>query len=97
FAGGEMEWQSHDLKRQQQVGEDDCRVNLEELGGGDGDLGCDFGLFADFDKGVVLADVAVFLHVAAGLTHEPNGSGLYRQAPAGTHKQEIGGGHKQLS
>ena len=45
-----MERQSHDLERQQEVGEDDGRVNAEKLGGGDGDFGGEFGLFADFEQ-----------------------------------------------
>ena len=97
FAGREMKWQAHDFQRQQQVGEDDGGVNLEELGGGDGDLGREFRLLADFDQGIMFADVAVLLHVAAGLAHEPNRSGLDRKALAGTYKQGVRGGHKQLS
>ena len=97
FAGGEMEGQAHDFERQQQVGEDDGGVNLEELGGGDGHFGREFGLLADFDQRMMLADVAVFLHVAASLAHEPNRSGLDRKPLAGADKQGVGCGHKQLS
>ena len=97
FSGGEMEGQAHDLQRQQQVGEDDGGVNLQELGGGDGHFGGEFRLLADFDQRMVLADVAVFLHVAAGLAHEPDRSGFHRKPLAGAYKQGVGSGHKQLS
>ena len=97
FARGEMEWQAHDLQRQQQVGEDDGGVNLEELGGGDGDFGGQFRLLADFDQRMVLADVAVLLHVTARLAHEPYGSGFHRKPPTGAQEQGFGGRHKPLS
>ncbi len=97
FAGGEMEGQAHDFERQQQVGEDDGSVNLEELGGGDGHFGRELRLLADFDQGMVLADVAILLHVAACLAHEPDRSGFDRKPLAGAHKEGIGSGHKQLS
>ena len=71
-----MERQAHDLEGQQQVREDNGGVNLEVLGGGDGHFGGEFRLFADFDQRMVLADVAVFLHVTAGLAHEPYRSGF---------------------
>jgi hypothetical protein len=45
----------------------------------------------------MLADVAVLLHVAASLTHEPDWGGLNWKPPAGAYEEGLGRGHKQLS
>ena len=99
FAGLELEVEAHGLERQQQVGKDDGGVDAEFFGGGDGDLGGDVGLLADFDQGVVLADVAVLLHVAAGLAQEPDGGAIDGLAQAGADKAAavedgFGDGHR---
>ena len=43
-------------------------------------------MLADFHQGVVLADIAIFLHVAAGLAQEPNRRAIDRTAQAGADK-----------
>ena len=86
FAGLELERQAHGLERQQQVGKDDGRVHAQLFRGGDGDFGGELGLLADFDQRVVLADVAVFLHVAAGLAQKPDRRAVDGLAQAGAHK-----------
>ncbi len=53
---------------------------------GDGDFRSDFRLLADLDQRVMLADVAVLLHVAAGLAQKPHRRPVDRLAQAGTHK-----------
>ncbi len=90
FAGLEFEGQAHGLERQQQVGKDDGRVDAELLGGGDGDLGREVGLLADFNQRVVLADVAVLLHVAAGLAQKPDGRAIDGLAQTGADKAAAG-------
>ena len=51
----------------------------------------EIGRTAQLEKRVLLAEGAVFGHVAPGLTHEPDWCGVNRLAPAGF--QETGGGH----
>ena len=86
FAGLEFEGQSHGLERQEQVGKDDGRVDAELFRGSDGDFRGEVGLLADFNQGVVLSDVAIFLHVAACLAQEPNWCPVDGLAQAGTQK-----------
>ena len=86
LAGLELEVQAHRLQRQQQVGEDDGRVDAQLFRGGDGDLGGDLRLLADFDQRVVLADVAVLLHIAAGLAQKPDRRAVDGLAQAGAEK-----------
>ncbi len=83
FARRKVEGQAHDFQGQQQVGEDDGRVDVQVLRRGDGDFGGEFRLLADLDQRIVLAHVAVLLHVAAGLAHEPDRSGVNRKPLAG--------------
>ena len=87
LAGLEFEGQAHGLERQQQVGKDDGCVDAELFGGGDGDFGGEVGLLADFDQRVVFADVAIFLHVAAGLAQKPDRRAVDGLAQAGAEKR----------
>ena len=89
--------QPHHFQWKQQVGEDDGRIDVQEFGGSDGDFGCQFGLLADLDQRVMLAHVAILLHVAPSLAHKPDRSGINRKPLAGTYKERIGGGHKETS
>ena len=86
FACLELERQSHGLQREQEVGKDDGGIHAQLFSGGDGDLSRDFRLLADFDEGVVLANVAVFLHVAAGLAEKPHGSAIDGATETGANK-----------
>ncbi len=83
FACLELEGQAHGLEGQQKIGKDDGGVHAELFRGGDGDFGGDVGLLADFDQRVVLADVAILLHVAASLAQEPDRRAVNRLAQAG--------------
>jgi len=67
FAGLEFEVEAHGLEGQQQIGKDDGGVDAKLFSGGDGDLRGQLGLLADFNQCVMLADLAILLHVAAGL------------------------------
>ncbi len=93
FSGGKMEGQAHDFERKQKVGEDDGGVDSEKFGGGDGDFGGEFGLLADFEQGMLLANGAVLRHVASGLAHEPDGSTVDRLRFAGANEDGIGSRH----
>ena len=78
--------QAHGLERQQQVGKDDRRIHAQLFGGGDGDFGGQVGLLADLHQRVVLADVAVFLHVAPGLAQKPDRGAIHGPAQAGANE-----------
>ena len=41
FSGLEVERQAHDFERQQQIGKDDGRIDVQRFGGRDGDFGCE--------------------------------------------------------
>ena len=90
FSGLKFEVEAHGLKRQQQVGEDDRRIDTEFLGGRNGDFCGEFRLLADFDKGVMLANISVLLHVAAGLAQEPYRCAIDGAAQAGADKSAAG-------
>ena len=90
FAGDEFEVEAHGGEGQEEIGEDDSRVDTEALGGGDGDFGGDVRGAADFEEGVVLADGHVLGHVAAGLAEEPDGGAVDGLAEAGA--DEAAGG-----
>jgi hypothetical protein len=95
FSSGKMKGQAHDFEREQKVGEDDGGVDSEKFGSGNGNFGGEFGLLADFEQGMLLANGAVFGHVASGLTHEPDGSVVDRLRFAGANEAGIGGRHDQ--
>ena len=86
FARLKFKRQPHRLERQQQIGKDDGRVNAQLFGRGDGHFGGQFRLLADFHQRVVLANVAVFLHIAPGLAQKPDRRAIDRLAQAGPHK-----------
>ena len=90
FAGLELEGQAHGLERKQQVGKDDGRVDAELFSSGDGDFGGDLRLLADLDQRVVLADVAILLHVAAGLAQKPDRRAIDGLAQAGADEAVTG-------
>jgi len=49
---------------------DNGRIHLQDFGGLNGHLRGQFGLLADFDEGMVLADHTVLGHIAASLAHK---------------------------
>ena len=97
FAGGKMKRQAHHFERQQEVGEDDGGVDAEDFGSGDGDLGGQRGLLADFEQRMLLADRAIFGHVASGLAHEPDGRAVDGLGLAGANEAGIRGRHEFLN
>ena len=93
FSGGKMKGQAHDFEREQEVGEDDGGVDAEKFGGGDGDFGGEFGLLADFEQRMLLANGAILGHVASGLAHEPDGSVVDGLRLAGADEGRVRGRH----
>ena len=93
FAGGEAQLQAHRLDRQQQIGENDGGVDVQNLHGLQRDLRRQIGPFADFQNPVLGADIAVLLHVAPGLAHEPDRPDIGRPAPAGIEKAAVHWSH----
>src|SRR5207248_1758128 len=73
FAFGEFEVEPHRLDDEEYVCEDDRCVNAQAVRGVSGDLGGDLRLLAHLKECVARANVAVLLHVATGLPHQPDG------------------------
>src|SRR5450755_651634 len=94
FSGGEMEGKSHDFQWKKKIGEDDGRIDFENLRRFDGDLSGDLGLFADLNQRILFADGAVLRHVAASLAHEPDRSALGGVGLRGTDKERVWGRHE---
>ena len=88
FALDEVERNAHRLERQQQIGEQDGGVDLDPPDGLQRDFGRQIRRAAQLQKCVVLAEGAVFRHVASGLPHEPDGRAVDGFAPA--RAQRIG-------
>ena len=93
-AGVEVKGQPHDFERKKQIGEDDGRIDVENLSSFDGDLGRYFGLLADLDQRILLADGAVLGHVASGLAHEPDGSPFRGLSLGSANKKRAWGRHE---
>ena len=72
FALLERDAQAHWLEREQDVGEDDGRIEGEALDRLQRDLGRQFRRLAHLEDGMLGADGPVLLHVASGLPHEPH-------------------------
>jgi len=93
FAGGEVEGKAHDFEGEKEVGEDDGGVHAKGFGGGDGDLGGEFGILADLDDRMAFAHGAVLGHIAASLAHEPDWDGVTRKGFAGANEEGVRCGH----
>ena len=75
--------EAHRLHRKQQVREDDGRIHIQRFHRLQRDGRRQVGPLAHFEDPVLLADLAVLLHVAAGLPHEPHRPHIGGPAPAG--------------
>src|SRR5208282_326518 len=93
LAGGEVKGQPHDFEREKKIGEDDGRINLEDLGSFNSHLGRDLRLLADLDQRVLFADGAVLGHVASSLTHEPDWSPFGGLSLGGANEERVCGRH----
>jgi hypothetical protein len=97
FSGGEVKRQSHNLKREQEVSEDNGGIDAEKVGGSDRNLSGELGFLADFEERMVLANCAVLRHVAPGLAHEPHGSSVDGLGFTGANKDGIGRRHEPIT
>jgi multidrug efflux system membrane fusion protein len=94
LTGGEVKRQSHDFEGKEEVGEDNGGIDFEDLGSFNGDPGRDLRPLTDVDQGVILADGAVFRHVASRLAHEPDWGAFGGLGLGGTNKERVWGGHE---
>src|SRR3972149_252429 len=72
-AFGIFEADAQRFQNQQDIGEQNRRIDTQALDRRHGDLGGEVGLFAQLQKAVLRAQLAVLFHVAPGLAHEPYG------------------------
>ena len=91
-----MKRQAHDFEREQKVGENDGGIDAEKFSGGDGDFGGERGILANLEQRVLLANGAVFGHVASGLAHEPDGRAVDWLRFTGADEIGIGGRHDSI-
>ena len=86
FALDEIELETHRAERQQQIGEENRGVDLDHLDrlqrDGDGEVG----VAADLEQRIALSQRTILRHVPAGLTHEPDGSGVDGLSSAGSEE-----------
>ena len=90
LAGRELQVDAHRFEDQQQVGEDDGRIDAEPLDRGEHDLGGEVGILAQIEKRGRSPQFAILGHIAAGLPHQPDGRPLDRLAADGLHQEAIG-------
>ena len=93
FAGDEAQLQAHRLDRQQQVGEDDGGIDVEDLDRLQRDRRGQIRPLAHLEDAVLGADLAVLLQVPAGLPHEPHRPHIGRPAAAGIEKSAVHWSH----
>ena len=83
FPFHEIEIEPHRREGNEQIGEEDRGVHVDDVHGlkrhGDGE----FGRTADVEQRVALPQRAIIRHVPSGLAHEPDGRGIDRLAPTG--------------
>ena len=90
FAVDEIEPDAHRLERQQQIGEQDRRIDFDAAHRLERDLGGEVRRAAQLQQRVPLAQRAVLAHVPAGLPHEPDRRGVDRLAAAGAEESRPG-------
>jgi len=83
----EFEGQAHSLCGNENVGENDHRIDAKAAEGLERDFGGEIRVLADFEKRMFGTNGAVFGEVAAGLAHHPDGNTWKRFAAAGTEKE----------
>ena len=69
---GETQPQPQRLERQQDVGEDDRRIDAQAMDGLQRDLGGELGIVTQIEDGMALPELAVLRHVPTRLPHEPD-------------------------
>src|SRR6185312_149555 len=83
FAFEKVERNAHRLERQQQIGKQDRRVDVDAPDGLESDGGSEIRSAADVEQGMPLAERAILAHVSSRLAHEPDGRGVYRLSSTG--------------
>jgi hypothetical protein len=86
LAGDIAQLEAHGLDRQQQIGEDDGGVDVQQFDRLESDGGRQVGPFTHFEDAIPLADVPVLLEIAAGLPHEPYRPDIGGPAAAGVEE-----------
>ena len=95
FAIDEMQAKTHRIGDGQDVGKQDCRIQIEAFERLQGDFASQFGRFRQGQKAAsALACGAILGQVATGLTHDPYGRGV--DGLALERAQEAVFGHGQL-
>lgn len=89
IAPGEFEVQPERLEDEQDIGEEDGGVDAELFGGGDGDLGGEFGGLAELEEPDPRAQGSIFKHITTCLAHEPDGRDGRGLAPAGAEEGAV--------
>lgn len=87
----EFESEAHGFGRDENVRKDNDGINVEATQRLDGDLECQIGSFANFQKRMFCADFAVFGKIAAGLAHHPDGEARNGLAAAGAQEKLLAG------
>jgi hypothetical protein len=72
----------HAFKGEEDITEDDSGIDPELLDGEEGYLCRQIGGFTEVQKGDLTSDIPVFLHISAGLTHQPDGDIFRRLSSA---------------
>ena len=90
FAPDELQSHAQRLCQEQDVGENDRRIDPEAVHRQHRHLGCGLGRLAEVEEAEPFADRPVFGEVAAGLPHQPRRRVLGRLAPAGAEKDVAG-------
>jgi len=81
-----LQLDAHALQRRQNVGKDDGRIQIEGLERLERHLDRQIWRLDHFQNRVFFTHLAVLGHVAAGLTHEPDGCAVHGFAPAGAEE-----------
>jgi len=87
----EFQRKAHGFGRNENVGENDDGVHVEAAEGLKGDFGGEIGGFANLEKSVLGADLAVFGKIAAGLAHHPDRNARDGFSAAGTEEEFLAG------
>ena len=82
FTFDEIEIEPHGREGQQQIGEQDCGVDLDGIDRLQRDRDSQFRLRDYLEQAVTLPQRPVLRHVTSGLAHEPNRSAVDRLAAA---------------
>src|SRR5205807_6129495 len=81
-----FEMESHRFQQDQDVRKNDRRIDFKAFDGIYRHLASQIRIFAEIKKTVPLTDLAVFLHIASRLAHQPDGRIRRGLAPARLHE-----------